>query len=92
MLKPQRLKRGDKIAIVSLSRGLLGMPFCKPIDEKYYEEYKEIYKIIFKDMNTPVLYNVNFGHSVPRCVIPYDAITTVDFDNKKIIIEENIVE
>ena len=52
----------------------------------------EKYKIIFKDMNTPVLYNVNFGHSVPRCVIPYDAITTVDFDNKKIIIEENIVE
>ena len=44
MLKPQRLKRGDKIAIVSLSRGLLGMPFCKPIDEKYYEEYKEVYK------------------------------------------------
>ena len=29
MLKPQRLKKGDKIAIVSLSRGLLGMPFCK---------------------------------------------------------------
>ena len=29
MLKPERLKKGDKIAIVSLSRGLLGMPFCK---------------------------------------------------------------
>lgn len=47
MLKPQRLKKGDKIAIVSLSRGLLGMPFCKPIDEKYYEEYKEVYKKSF---------------------------------------------
>ena len=29
MIKPQSLKKGDKIAIVSLSRGLLGMPFCK---------------------------------------------------------------
>ena len=29
MIKPEPLKRGDKIAIVSLSRGLLGMPFCK---------------------------------------------------------------
>lgn len=29
MLKPQKLNKGDKIAIVSLSRGLLGMPFCK---------------------------------------------------------------
>ena len=29
MKKPQALKKGDKIAIVSLSRGLLGMPYCK---------------------------------------------------------------
>ena len=29
MIKPQGLNKGDKIAIVSLSRGLLGMPFCK---------------------------------------------------------------
>ena len=29
MIKPKVLKKGDKIAIVSLSRGLLGMPFCK---------------------------------------------------------------
>ncbi len=26
MKKPKALKKGDKIAIVSLSRGLLGMP------------------------------------------------------------------
>ncbi len=29
MIKPQKLNKGDKVAIVSLSRGLLGMPFCK---------------------------------------------------------------
>ena len=29
MVKPKKLNKGDKIAIVSLSRGLLGMPFCK---------------------------------------------------------------
>ena len=28
-MKPKRFNKGDKIAIVSLSRGLLGMPFCK---------------------------------------------------------------
>ena len=28
-MKPKILNKGDKIAIVSLSRGLLGMPFCK---------------------------------------------------------------
>lgn len=29
MIKPQKLNKGDKRAIVSLSSGLLGMPFCK---------------------------------------------------------------
>ena len=29
MTKPQKLKKGDKVAVVSLSRGLLGMPFCR---------------------------------------------------------------
>ena len=29
MIKPQNFKKGDKIAIVSLSKGILGMPFCK---------------------------------------------------------------
>ena len=29
MIKPKKLEKGDKVAIVSLSRGLLGMPFIK---------------------------------------------------------------
>lgn len=62
----------------------------KPIDEKYYEEYKKVYQKLFADLKTPVLYNVNFGHAVPRCIIPYDAKTTVDFDNKMIIVNEPI--
>ncbi len=29
MIKPELLKKGDKVAIVSLSKGLLGMPYSK---------------------------------------------------------------
>lgn len=78
------------------NRGILkavkGLIVGKPINEKYYEEYKEVYKEIFKDLNTPVLYNVNFGHSVPRCIIPYSASATIDYDNKKIYINEPILK
>jgi len=28
MIRPKKLNKGDKIAVVSLSRGILGMPFC----------------------------------------------------------------
>ena len=64
----------------------------KPMDEAYYEEYKEVYKKVFNDIDTPILYNVNFGHSVPRCILPYGAETTIDFDNKKITIDEPIFD
>ena len=64
----------------------------KPMDETYYEEYKEVYKKVFADIDTPILYNVNFGHSVPRCIVPYGAEATIDFDNKTITINEPIFE
>ena len=69
-----------------------GVIIGKPMDEIYYEEYKVVYKKIFLDLLTPVLYNVNFGHSVPRCIIPYNADTIVDYDNKKIVINESIFD
>ena len=47
---------------------------------------------MFANLETPVLYNVNFGHSVPRCIIPYDADAIIDFDNKRIIISSPIFE
>lgn len=75
--------------IFNLVKGLI---IGKPIDEKYYEEYKTVYKKVFKDLDTPILYNINFGHAVPRCILPYDAKTTIDFDNKRIIINEPILE
>lgn len=73
--------------ILSLVKGII---VGKPVDEVYYEEYKEVYKKIFADLTTPVMYNINFGHSVPRCILPYDAETIVDYDNKKIIVNEPI--
>lgn len=69
-----------------------GIIVGKPIDEVYYEEYKQVYKKVFKDLNTPILYNINFGHSVPRCIIPYDGEATIDYDNKKILVNSPIFE
>lgn len=75
--------------ILKLVQGII---VGKPMDEKYYEEYKKVYKKVFSDIDTPVLYNINFGHSTPRCILPYNISTTVDYDNKRIIINESILE
>ena len=79
----QMLLEFKKRNILNLVQGII---VGKPIDEAYYEEYKEVYKKVFSNIDTPILYNVNFGHSVPRTILPYDAETIVDFDNKKITI------
>ncbi len=75
--------------IFNLVKGII---VGKPIDEKHYDEYKVVYKKVFADLDTPVLYNVNFGHSVPRCILPYDAECKVDYDAKTITITTPILE
>lgn len=80
------LKRRGILALVK------GLIVGKPIDEKYYEEYKVVYQKVFADLQTPVLYNVNFGHAFPRCILPYDAEATIDYDNKKIMIKGPIFD
>ena len=47
---------------------------------------------MFEDLDMPIIYNVNFGHSVLRCLIPYGVKATIDLDNKKITIDEPIFE
>ncbi len=75
--------------ILSLVKGVI---VGKPIDEKFYQEYKQVYKKVFSDLETPVLYNLNFGHSFPRCIIPYDAEAIIDYDNKTVHITSQILE
>lgn len=92
-MSPETLERDlmyfkDKKILESVKGIIVG----KPMDEKYYDEYKEVYKKVFNDLDTPVLYNINFGHSVPRTILPYGASTTIDYDNKRIFINEPIFE
>lgn len=67
-----------------------GILVGKPQDEMYYEEYKDIYFEVINNKELPILYNVNFGHSTPRCVIPYGINVQVDADKRKIIFLESI--
>ncbi|WP_337961031.1 hypothetical protein [Caloramator sp. mosi_1] len=65
-----------------------GIIVGKPQDEAYYEEYKEILCRVIDNNNLPILFNVNFGHAYPRCIIPYGIEAEIDLDNKTITIKE----
>ena len=64
-----------------------GVLVGKPQDEIYYEEYKVILKKVINNEQLPIVYNVNFGHSTPRCALPYGAMARVDMKQKKIYID-----
>lgn len=69
-----------------------GIIIGKPQNEKYYEEYKEVYKnVIGGEANRPelpILYNVNIGHTAPMCIFPFGQKIRVDLNKKEIIFLE----
>lgn len=69
-----------------------GILIGKPQDEVYYEAYKEVYQSVVDRPELPILYNVNFGHAFPRCVLPYGIDAEVDGEKKKIVFREELFE
>ncbi len=61
-----------------------GVLVGKPQDEAYYEEYKDILTKVIDNKKLSIVYNVNFGHAVPRCALQYGAVAKVDMKQKKI--------
>jgi len=64
-----------------------GVLIGKPQDEAYYDEYKDILVKVINNPDLPIVYNVNFGHAVPRCVLQYGSMAKVDMKKKKIYLD-----
>ena len=55
-----------------------GVLFGKPQDQVYMQEYMKIIQEELADKK--VLFNLNFGHAYPHCIVPYGITAEVDFD------------
>ncbi|PFE06341.1 LD-carboxypeptidase [Bacillus cereus] len=72
-----------------------GIIFGKPKDEKYYEEYKHEIVTVMKEYgleDLPILYNLNFGHTEPKFILPYGVVAEIDCEKKKFSILESGVQ
>lgn len=72
-----------------------GIVFGKPQDEKYYESYKEVILQVMKEYGLeylPILYNLNFGHTEPKIVLPYGVMAKINCDKGTFSILESGVE
>ncbi len=54
----------------------------KPMDETYAEEYRQLLVEVINNPDLPVVFNLNIGHAMPRCIIPFGIEAVVDTDNQ----------
>ncbi len=91
-LSPEQLKAFlDELKARGIFDVVNGIIVGKPQNEVFYEEYKKVYREVV-NKNVPIVYNVNFGHALPRCILPYGVEVEVDIVNKKIIFLESIFQ
>lgn len=56
----------------------------KPMDNAYADEYKELLVQAIQNPALPVVCNLNVGHALPRCIIPFGKEAIVDTDKQSI--------
>ncbi|MBR2673838.1 MAG: LD-carboxypeptidase [Mogibacterium sp.] len=64
-----------------------GVLVGKPIDGVYESEYKEALTEVIDNAKLPIVCNINIGHALPRCIIPFGVNATVNATNQNIVFE-----
>ena len=61
-----------------------GVLVGKPMDGAFEEEYKELLVKVIDDPQLPVLCNINIGHALPHCIMPFGVDAAVDAEEQVI--------
>ena len=61
-----------------------GVLVGKPMDEAYAQEYRQLLIRVMERNGLPVVFNLNIGHAMPRCIIPFGVEATVDAEKQVI--------
>lgn len=61
-----------------------GVLVGKPMDETYAQEYRQLLIQVINKPDLPVVFNLNIGHAMPRCIIPFGVEAVVDAEKQYI--------
>lgn len=73
------LKRHGIFDVVS------GVLIGKPMNEKYFDAYKQLLVDTIGNPSLPIVCNINVGHATPRCIVPFGVHAVVDADKQEIV-------
>ncbi|ONI44557.1 peptidase S66 [Candidatus Epulonipiscium fishelsonii] len=82
------------LGAMGILQSINGIIFGKPYENKYYDEYKNVLlKIVKTELNLdiPILYNMNFGHTAPITTLPYGVKAEINCDKVNFSIVESAV-
>ena len=80
-MKPEKYERAvGYLKETGIFGVLSGVLVGKPMDEAYDREYRALLLNAIADPDLPVLCNLNIGHALPRCILPFGAEAHVDAD------------
>ena len=54
----------------------------KPMDETYAQEYRQLLAEVIDRPELPIVFNLNVGHAMPRCIIPFGVEAVVDAEKQ----------
>ncbi len=67
-----------------------GLIIGKPQNETYYDELKQIIVEEISNKEISILYNLNFGHALPRMILPFDAEIECEVSPFKMKVVSNV--
>lgn len=83
------------LAAQGIFHQISGLLVAKPMDEKYYQEYKSVLLNIIQEecglFDLPIVYNLNFGHTSPIISLPIGCEIEIDCVAQKVTIIESPV-
>ena len=63
-------------------RAVSGVLAGKPMDETYAEEYRRLLVEVIDRPELPIVFNLNIGHAMPRCIMPFGVDAVVDAEKQ----------
>lgn len=82
---PQKYRKAlEYLKAAGVFDAVSGVLTGKPMDEAYAEEYKELLVQVIDNPELPIVCNLNIGHAMPRCIIPFGKEAVVDADKQVI--------
>ena len=80
---PEKYRRAlEYLKETGVFEAVSGVLAGKPMDETYAEDYRRLLVNVISRPELPVVFNLNIGHAMPRCIIPFGVEASVDAEKQ----------